>query len=62
VERKESVDIIKSIVVMRLVILLTIQGSWLVLPPKLPTPWMDGHSELRLAGDKHAAGLLIGFI
>jgi hypothetical protein len=23
---------------------------------------MDGKSELRMAGDKHAAGLLIGFL
>jgi len=53
---------IKSIVVMRLFILSTIQGSWLVLPPTLPTPWMDGNSELRIAGDKHAAVLLIGFL
>jgi len=53
---------IKSIVVMRLFILSMIEGSWLVPPPTLPTPWMDGNSELRMAGDKHAAGLLIGFL
>ena len=47
---------------MRLFILLTIQGSWHVLPLTLPTPWMDGNSELGMAGDKHAAGLMIGFI
>jgi hypothetical protein len=52
---------IKSIVVMCLFILSTIQGSWLVPPPTLPTPWMDGNSELRMAGDKHAAGLMIAF-
>jgi hypothetical protein len=53
---------IKSIVVMRLFILLTILGSWLVPPSTLPTPWMDGNSELKMAGDKHAAGLWIGFL
>jgi len=53
---------IKSIVVMSLFILSMIQGSWHVPPPTLPTPWTDGHSELRMAGDKHAAGLLIGFL
>jgi len=53
---------IKSIVVMRLFILSTILGSWLVPQPTLPTPWMDGISELRMAGDMHAAGLLIGFL
>jgi hypothetical protein len=53
---------IKSIVVMRLFILSTIQRYWLVLPPTLPAPWMDGNSELRMAADKHDAGLLIGFL
>jgi hypothetical protein len=52
---------IKSIVGMRLFILSTILGSWLVPSPALPTPWMDGNSELKMAGDKLAAGLLIGF-
>jgi len=52
---------IKSIVVMHLFILSTIQGSWLVPPTTLPTPLMDGNSELRMAGDKYAAVLLIGF-
>jgi len=52
---------IESIVVMGLFILLTIQGSWLVPQRTLPTPWMDGNLELRMAGEKHAAGLLIGF-
>jgi hypothetical protein len=45
---------------MHLLILSTIQGSWLVTPPTLPTPSMDGNSELTMAGDKHAAGLFIG--
>jgi len=53
---------IKSIVVMRLFILSTIQGSWLVLLPTLPTPRMDGDSEQERAGDKHTAWLLIGFL
>jgi hypothetical protein len=53
---------IKSIVMMRLVILLMIQESWLVPTPKLPTPWMDGNSELRMIGNKDAPGLLIGFL
>jgi len=53
---------IESIVVMHLFILLTIEGSRLVPLPTLPTPWMDGNSELRMAVDKHAAGLLIGFL
>jgi hypothetical protein len=53
---------IKSIIVMHLFILSTIQGSWLDPPPTLPTPWIDGNLELRMAGDKHAAGLLIGFL
>jgi len=53
---------IKSIVVMRRFMLSTIQESWLVPPPTLPTPWMDGNSELRMASDKHAAGLLIRFL
>jgi len=34
---------------MRLFILSTILGSWLLLPHPLPTPWMDGNSELRMA-------------
>jgi hypothetical protein len=53
---------IESIVVMRLFILSTIQGSWLVPPPTLLTLLMDGNSELRMTGDKHATGLLIGFL
>jgi hypothetical protein len=53
---------IKSIVVMRLFILSTIQGSWLVPLPTLPTPWMDGNSELRMAGNMYVAGLVIGFL
>jgi hypothetical protein len=52
---------IKSIVVMRLFILSMIQGSWIVPPPNLPTAWIDGNSELRMAGDKHAVGLILGF-
>jgi hypothetical protein len=57
VERKQSVDMIEIIIVMRLFILSMIHGSWLVPPTSLPTPWMDGNSELRMAGDKHAAGV-----
>jgi hypothetical protein len=53
---------IKSIVVMRLFVLSTILGSWLVPLPTLPTRWMDWNWKLRMAGDKHAAGLLIGFL
>ena len=53
---------IKRIAMMCLFILSTILGSWLVPPPMLPTPWMDGNSELRMAGDKHTTELLIGFI
>jgi hypothetical protein len=61
-QRKESIDIFKSIIMMSLFILSTIQGSLLVLPPKHPTPWMEGNSELRMAGDKYVAGLVIGFL
>jgi hypothetical protein len=53
---------IKSIVAMSLLILSTIQVSCLVLPPTFQTPWMHGNTELRMAGDKHAAGLLIAFL
>jgi hypothetical protein len=59
--RKETIDKMKSIVVMRLFILSTIEGSWLLLPPTFPTAWVDGNSEQRMAGDKHAARQLIGF-
>jgi len=54
--------VIESIVVMGHFILSMIQGSWLVLPPTLPTPWMDRNPELKMAFDKHAAGLLISFL
>jgi hypothetical protein len=37
---------IKSIVVMRLFILSTIHGSWIVPPPTHPTPSIDENSEL----------------
>jgi len=50
---------IERIVVMRHVILSKILGSWPLLPPMLPTPWINGNSEQRMAGDKQAAGLLI---
>jgi len=53
---------IETIVVMRLFILSTIQGSWLVPQRTLPTPCMDGNSELGMVGDKYAAGLWIGFV
>ena len=42
--------------------LTTILGSWLLPHPTLPTPWINGYSELRMAGDKHAAKWLIGFL
>jgi hypothetical protein len=54
-------SIIKNIIVMGLFILSTIQGSLLVPPPTLPTPWMEGNLELRMAGYKHATELLCGF-
>jgi hypothetical protein len=41
---------IATIVVMHLFILLMIQRSWLVSPPTLPIPWMEGNSELRMTG------------
>jgi len=53
---------IKSIIIMYLFILSTIQGSWLVPPATVPTPWMDGNSELRMAGNNHAAMFLMGFL
>jgi len=52
---------IKSIIVVGLVILSIIEGSWLVPQSKLPTHCIDGNSELRMTGDKHAAGMFIGF-
>jgi len=51
----------KCIVKMHLSFLSTIHGSWHVPSPTLPTPWMDRNSELRMAGDKQVADLLIGF-
>jgi len=60
--KKQRVDMNKGIVVPRVFILSTIQGSWLFPPPTFPTPWMDGNSDLKIAGGKHAAGLLIGFL
>jgi hypothetical protein len=53
---------IKTIVAMRRVIQWTIPGFGLMPPPILPTPWLDGNSELRITGDKHAARVLIGFL
>jgi len=53
---------IEIIVAICLFILSTILGSNHLLPPMLPTPWMEENSELRMAGDTHAAGLLIGFL
>jgi len=41
-------------------ILLMIVRSWLVPPPMHLTPGMEGNSELRSAGDNHAAGFVIG--
>jgi len=62
VQGKESVDMINSIVEMRLFILPTIPRSRQVLPGMLPTVWMDRNSVPRIAGDTHATGLLIGYI
>jgi len=59
---KETVNWIETIVVMHLFILSMILGPFLLLPPMLPTPWVDGNLELRMAGDKRAAVLLIGFL
>jgi len=59
--KEKSIDMIKSIVMIHLFMLSTIQESWLVPPPTLPTPSMDGNSDLEMAADKHAAGLMIGF-
>ena len=53
---------IESIVVMNSVILSTIDGSGLFLAPTPANPWMDRNSELCIAGNKHGAGLLIGFL
>ena len=36
-------------------------GSFLLLPPPLPTPSMNVNSEVRMTGDKNVAGVLIGF-
>jgi hypothetical protein len=47
---------------MHVFILSTIQWFWLVLPHTLPTPWMNGNSEMKMACNKHAAGLLINFL
>jgi len=59
---KESVDMTRSIFVMHLFILPTIRGSSLDLPPTLLTPWLDVITELRMAGNKNAAELLIGLV
>jgi len=53
---------IESIIVMHLFILSMILGSCFHCPPTLPNPSIDGNSEQKMAGAKHAAGLLIGFI
>lgn len=47
---------------MHLFILSTIQGFWLAPPPTLPAPWIDENSELGMAGDNHASGVLIAFL
>jgi len=52
---------IQWIIKMCLFILLMILGFWLAPPPTHPTPWMDGNLQLGLAGDMHAARLLIRF-
>jgi len=56
------IDMNKSLVVMHLFILSTIQGSWLVVPPTHPTPWMHQNSELTMESDNLAAALIIGFL
>ena len=62
VSRYESVDLIKSIIMMCLFILSTIQGSSLGQLLTLPTCWMDGNSELRIECDMHATQLMITFL
>lgn len=58
--KTERCKMIKSIVEMHSFILSMILASWHVLPPTLSTPGMDGHSQLSMAGDMAAAGMLIG--
>jgi hypothetical protein len=60
--RQHSVDMIKCIIGMCLFALSTIQESWFVVPPTIPTPWIKANLELRMAGDKPAADLLIGWL
>jgi hypothetical protein len=37
----------------------TIVGSSIVLSSMLPTPWMDGHLQLTMAGVKHGTGFCL---
>jgi hypothetical protein len=52
----------ESIFLIHLVILSTIHRSGLVPLLSLSTPSIDVNSELYIAGNTHAAGLLIGFL
>jgi hypothetical protein len=60
--RKETVDMNKSIFVMYQFILPTIRGSSLDPPTTLPTSWFEVIMDLRMAGNKNAAALLIGLV
>jgi hypothetical protein len=53
---------IKCIIGMCLFALSTIQEFWFVVPPTIPATWIKANLELRMAGDKPAAGLLIGWL
>jgi hypothetical protein len=57
-QRKQSGDMIKSIVEMSLFILLPILRSSLVPPPTLPMILVDRNIEVKMPGDKQNAGLL----
>lgn len=50
---------IKCFVEMHLFVPLLIVQLWHILPPMLPFPSMDGNSEITMASDQHAEGLLI---
>jgi len=53
---------IERMVMMNLFNLSMILGSGFLPPPTLPTPWMNGTLVERMAGMKHAAGLLFAFL
>jgi hypothetical protein len=52
---------IKSIIVMLLLILSTIQETWIALPPACPTPRMDRTLTLSMTAVNDVGGHLIGF-